>query len=57
MDWSLGPAEIVGAFTAAVYGAFKAKAKLNGGSIKERLVRLETKVDMIMDSMNLKPKE
>ncbi len=53
MHWDVGPAEAVGALTAAWLGVLKFKQKVNGGSVKERLARLETKVDMILASMKL----
>ncbi len=57
MHWDMGPAEIAGAMVAVWAAAFKTKQKMNGGSLKERLVRLETKVDLILDSMKLEMKE
>lgn len=53
MHWEVGPAEAAGAITAIILAISKVKQKLNGGSIKERLARLETKVDLILDSMKL----
>ncbi len=57
MHWDLGPAEVGAAVGAAWFGVVKARQKINGGTVKERLARLEAKVDLILESMRLKPKE
>ena len=57
MHWEVGPAELAGAMTAVVLAFNKAKQMKNGGNVKERLARLEAKVDLILSSMNLKMKE
>ena len=57
MHWEVGPAELAGAMTAAALAFNKVKQIRNGGSIKERLARLETKVDLILSSMKLEMKE
>ena len=53
MHWDVGPAEAAGVLTAVWLGVLKLKQKVNGGSVKERLARLETKVDLILASMKL----
>ncbi len=57
MHWEVGPAELVGAMTAAALAYNKAKQIKNGGTVKERLARLEAKVDLILSSMKLGMKE
>ncbi len=57
MHWDVGPAEAAGVLTAAWLGVLKLRQKINGGTIKERLARLETKVDLILASMKLEMKE
>lgn len=56
MHWETGPAEVGAAIATAVAVAIKLIQRRNGGSIKERLVRLETKVDLILDTMRLGPR-
>lgn len=51
MHWDFGPAEAGGLLAALMFGYTKAKAKLNGGTMKERLVRVETKVDDIREDV------
>ena len=57
MHWEVGPAELAGAMTAAVLAFNKVKQSKNGGTIKERLARLEAKVDLILSFMKLGMKE
>ena len=57
MHWEIGPAELAGAMTAAALAFNRAKQMKNGGSVKERLARLEAKVDLILSSMKLGMKE
>ena len=56
MHWDVGPAEAVGVLAAGWLVILRLKDKVNGGSQKERLVRLETKVDLILSAMQLKVK-
>ncbi len=53
MHWEMGPAEVGAAVAAAIAVLVKGRQKINGGTMKERLVRLETKVDMILENMKL----
>jgi len=63
MHWELGPAEVGAAIAAGIAVLVKGKQRMNGGSIKERLVRLESsselhtyKLNLILSSMELGPK-
>ena len=57
MHWEIGPAELAGTMTAVALALNKARQMKNGGTVKERLARLEAKVDLILSSMKLRMKE
>jgi hypothetical protein len=54
---TVGPGEVFWLAFLTIAGGRWVKRKANGGTVSDRLARLETKVDLIMSAMKLTPKD